>query len=51
MKKIIPLLLITLLFSMCNSNQQSQNEEKNELSGDVIIFHAGSLSVPLKTCY
>jgi molybdate/tungstate transport system substrate-binding protein len=48
MKKIIPLLLITLLFSMCNSNQQSQNEEKNELSGDVIIFHAGSLSVPLK---
>ncbi len=48
MKKIIHLLIIAMLFSMCNSNQQTQNEEKKELSGDVIIFHAGSLSVPFK---
>ncbi len=48
MMKIIHLMIIALLFSMCNSNQQNQNEDKNELSGDVTIFHAGSLSIPLK---
>jgi molybdate/tungstate transport system substrate-binding protein len=43
MKKIL-LLFIALLISICMSGQQ----KNNAISGDLIIFHAGSLSVPFK---
>lgn len=48
MKKIIYLLFVTMLFAMCNSNEQNKEATVEELSGDVIIFHAGSLSIPFK---
>lgn len=43
MKKITLLLTVTLI-SICMSAQ----EKKNVISGDLIIYHAGSLSVPFK---
>ncbi len=43
MKKIL-LLFTALLISICMSGQQ----KNNAISGDLIIFHAGSLSVPFK---
>lgn len=43
MKKIL-LLFTALLISICMSGQQ----KNNTTSGDLIIFHAGSLSVPFK---
>ena len=37
-----------MLFTMCNNSEQNKETTVEELSGDVIIFHAGSLSVPFK---
>lgn len=44
MKRKITLLVTATLISICMSAQQ----KSNTLSGDLIIFHAGSLSVPFK---
>jgi molybdate/tungstate transport system substrate-binding protein len=40
--------LLTGLFISCQSSNNQQNMDKNAISGDVIIFHAGSLSVPFQ---
>ena len=47
MKKFHIFLLLGLLIS-CQSSNNQQNMKKSEISGDVIIFHAGSLSVPFQ---
>jgi len=47
MKNNYILLLIGLLIS-CQSSNNQQNMKKDGISGDVIIFHAGSLSVPFQ---
>jgi len=39
--------LALLSLSGCN-NQQNKKQQSNNISGDLIIFHAGSLSVPFK---
>jgi len=48
MKNLIFFLLIALFTISCNSSTNSDNNDNSGLSGDVIIFHAGSLSVPFK---
>lgn len=52
MKKVLNILLVSILtfFYSCNSKPDSQNlnEIEKEIKGDLIIFHAGSLSVPFK---
>ncbi len=51
MKRISILLFISLTFTLACSNFQKKNENttsSNSMSGDLVIFHAGSLSVPLK---
>ena len=40
-------IIILIIFSFICQNMKSQ-EKETKLSGDLIIFHAGSLSVPLK---
>ena len=47
---ILPLLALITLFSLlsCNNTTQRQTSSPDELKGELIIFHAGSLSVPLK---
>jgi molybdate/tungstate transport system substrate-binding protein len=47
MKKFCIILLLGLFIS-CQSSNNQQNMNKNAISGDVIIFHAGSLSVPFQ---
>lgn len=44
------LIVFTLLLSGCSSPQKSkeQKTEDKSLSGDLVIFHAGSLSVPFQ---
>jgi len=45
-KIILGLFAFVLLWlAACNSSQKS-NEDKETISGDLVIFHAGSLSVP-----
>lgn len=50
MKNIIFLFALLTLSAMSCTHQSMQTEStnKNEISGDLIIFHAGSLSVPFK---
>ena len=40
--------LLLCLFTSCQSSNNQQSMKKSEISGDVIIFHAGSLSVPFQ---
>lgn len=47
MKNFCIFLLLGLLIS-CQSSTNQQNMKKDGISGDVIIFHAGSLSVPFQ---
>jgi molybdate/tungstate transport system substrate-binding protein len=47
MKKIYIFLLLGLFIS-CQSSNNQQNTKKDGISGDLIIFHAGSLSVPFQ---
>jgi len=47
MKKIIPIIILLLAVISCNSTKKT-DKGNSEVSGDLIIFHAGSLSVPLK---
>ncbi|GAB4293556.1 MAG: tungstate ABC transporter substrate-binding protein WtpA [Marinilabiliales bacterium] len=53
MKKIkLIILSIAIIFSSCSikndKNNVSNNEKKSDVKGKLIIFHAGSLSVPVK---
>jgi molybdate/tungstate transport system substrate-binding protein len=40
--------LVLILFISCQSANNQQNMKKADISGDIIIFHAGSLSVPFQ---
>jgi molybdate/tungstate transport system substrate-binding protein len=42
------LILCTIVLISCNSANKPGNSDKNNISGDIIIFHAGSLSVPFQ---
>lgn len=44
------ILIISILISSCgnDSRQKEYNAQKKDLGGELVIFHAGSLSVPLK---
>jgi len=42
------LLALCLLLSVLAVSSQAQDKAKEEISGDLIIFHAGSLSLPFK---
>ncbi len=46
----LPFRIFALLFLMisCNYSRKENNEQNNDISGDLIIFHAGSLSVPFQ---
>ena len=47
MKRFLLLTVATVvMFISCNSDLKKQS--KNEVSGDLIVFHAGSLAVPFK---
>ena len=37
-----------ILFCACTSSEQKNQRSDKDISGDLIIFHAGSLSVPMK---
>ena len=37
-----------ILFCACSSSEQKNQRSDKDISGDLIIFHAGSLSVPMK---
>jgi molybdate/tungstate transport system substrate-binding protein len=47
MKKFILFALFSTFLISCNQNKKEETQA-NGLSGDLIIFHAGSLSVPFK---
>lgn len=47
LKYFVFLLLATLTFTSC-LNEKMKVEDSSDISGDLIIFHAGSLSVPIK---
>ena len=47
MKKFILFALFGMFLISCDQNKQEETQTKG-LSGDLIIFHAGSLSVPFK---
>ncbi len=46
LKTIIAIFAISLLFVSCGKKVKNGNE--NEISGKLVVFHAGSLSVPFK---
>ena len=53
MKKIIRIITLVLAVSILiscggNTKQNNKSDKENTLSGELIIFHAGSLSVPIK---
>lgn len=51
MKKIFPIIsfcLISILYSCQNNVSNNNNIKDSVLKGDLIIFHAGSLSLPIK---
>jgi molybdate/tungstate transport system substrate-binding protein len=47
MKKLVTVFILFLILTNCNSPESTGVNTQN-VSGDLIIFHAGSLSVPLK---
>ncbi|MEA3316877.1 MAG: tungstate ABC transporter substrate-binding protein WtpA [Bacteroidota bacterium] len=48
MKLFSKLVLVFLLFFSLSCNNSSTKKSDSEVNGDLIIFHAGSLSVPFK---
>ncbi|MCF8228688.1 MAG: tungstate ABC transporter substrate-binding protein WtpA [Bacteroidales bacterium] len=44
----IILLLVTVITASCRNNDSRQEHTPGKISGDLIIFHAGSLSVPFQ---
>lgn len=48
MKRIKFLFIFLVCFTNCNIITEKENSETKPLKGDLIIFHAGSLAVPLK---
>jgi len=48
MKYLFKIALIFLLFFSFSCNNSSNKETDSKVNGDLIIFHAGSLSVPFK---
>jgi len=47
MNKLISLIFLLFVLISCNNSNKS-GKQNSEVSGDLIIFHAGSLSVPLQ---
>lgn len=47
---LIGIALTAILFTGCEKKEEKlpSPSDKNKLSGDIVVFHAGSLSVPLK---
>jgi molybdate/tungstate transport system substrate-binding protein len=49
LKRSVDLLIIFIIFLIaCNNSEKSSKNSNNSISGNLIIFHAGSLSVPMK---
>lgn len=51
MKKVITYLLAVIVFSFfsfCENKNQKSEKTGEDISGDLIVFHAGSLSVPFR---
>jgi molybdate/tungstate transport system substrate-binding protein len=46
--KLIILLALAVFYACSGPAKKNDNSGNNKLSGDLIIFHAGSLSVPMK---
>ena len=49
--KLFTVIALALLMSFsfsCTSNKTKETKDENELSGELIIFHAGSLAVPFR---
>ena len=47
-KQIILILLVLTLSVSCNNTNKNNKKDSNTISGKLVIFHAGSLSVPFK---
>ncbi|MBE9468804.1 MAG: tungstate ABC transporter substrate-binding protein WtpA [Bacteroidetes bacterium] len=47
-KQLISILLVLTLSFSCNNTNKQKKQDDNTISGKLIIFHAGSLSVPFK---
>ncbi|MCK5839029.1 MAG: substrate-binding domain-containing protein, partial [Bacteroidales bacterium] len=45
---LIILFMVSSLFAGCNRSGKDVGQKKNSVQGELIIFHAGSLSVPFK---
>jgi molybdate/tungstate transport system substrate-binding protein len=46
--KLIMVLALAAFYGCSGPANKNDNSDKNKLAGDLIIFHAGSLSVPMK---
>ncbi|MEA3497359.1 MAG: tungstate ABC transporter substrate-binding protein WtpA [Bacteroidota bacterium] len=47
-KIFLTIIILSITFYGCNNPKEEEEEEKSEISGKLIIFHAGSLAVPFK---
>ncbi|RLD63186.1 MAG: tungstate ABC transporter substrate-binding protein WtpA [Bacteroidetes bacterium] len=47
-KQLISILLVLTLSVSCNNTNNKTKKDDNTISGKLVIFHAGSLSVPFK---
>ena len=45
---LFALVVVTTIFFSCQNMQGNKKQNSTGLSGDLIVFHAGSLSVPMK---